>query len=139
MVLTAWTARQLLYTQLCRMVLDCGTARRVAGAMHILFPDICKHYNLDPSKVCGPTMMAGQPSGKEANCCFGHPAGCALHNMPMVNGKPFDLRDHKKELNRLGLTCYRPELAAMRKAREKPKGTPRQVGKALVYPAQHFA
>ena len=75
----------------------------------------------------------------EGNCCFHHPAGCALHNPPKVHGKPFVLSEHKSQLEELGLTVYKKELADMRKAGGKPPGTPRKIGNAMVYPVPHFA
>ena len=80
--------------------------------------------------------MGASPEG---NCCFYHPQGCALHTKPMVNGKPFELTEHKAQLEELGLTVFKAELAEMRKAGGKPPGTPRKIGKALVYPVPHFA
>jgi hypothetical protein len=107
------------------------------GPFYVDFPGICQHFGWDKTKLCGPTIMAvgGWPEG---NCCYDHPAGCALHNVPKVGGKPFKLTDHKAELQKLGLTVHRKELKEMCKAGGKPNGTPRKVGNTLVYPAPHF-
>ena len=75
----------------------------------------------------------------EGNCCFDHPAGSALHLTPKVDGKPFVLSEHKARLEQLGLTVHKKELADMRKAGGKPPGTPRKIGKTMVYPVPHFA
>ena len=100
-------------------------------------PGVCKHFNLDPTKVCVPVMMAAGEA-KEGNCCYNHTAGCALHAPVMIAGKPFVLDHHRKELNSLGLTGYKKELADMVKAGKKPSGTPRKIGNTLVYPVPHF-
>ena len=107
------------------------------GPVFVKFVDVCKHLGVDPSKVCGPVMMAAN-ADKEGNCCYHHKPGCALHQQPIVNGKPFKLDDYRLELNRLGLTGVKPELIAMCKAGKKPEGVPRMVGQTLIYPTPHF-
>ena len=91
----------------------------------------------DPTKLCGPVIMAAG-AFPEGNCCLGHAKGSPLHTPPHVNGKPFKLEDYKARFERLGLTGPKKELADMRKANGKPKGTPRKIGNTLVYPAPHF-
>ena len=119
-----------------------GTGRLVTwdatGAIYVNFPGVCKHFGWNPTKLCGPTVMA-MGASPEGNCCFFHPPGCALHNKPKVNGKPFVLSDHKAKLEELGLAGYKAELAELRKTGGKPPGTPRKIGKAMVYPVPHFA
>ena len=109
-----------------------------AGAIFVNFPGVCKHFNWNPTKLCGPTVMA-MGASPEGNCCFFHSPGCALHNAPKVGGKPFVLSEHKEKLEELGLTTYKAELAELRKTGGKPPGTPRKIGKAMVYPVPHFA
>ena len=110
----------------------------VAGAQFVDFPGICKEMGWEASKLCGPTItaMGGFPEG---NCCFGHPKDSPLHQPPKVNGKPFKMADFQARFDRLGLTSRKQELADLRKAGGTPKGTPRKIGKALVYPVPHFA
>ena len=106
--------------------------------MYVKFPAVCKHFGWDPARVCGPCVMAaGGPA--EGNCCYFHPQGSPLHNQPKVAGKPFVLKDHQSQLQTLGLTVPKPELAALRDAGKKPPGTPRKIGGAMVYPVPHFA
>ena len=81
-------------------------------------------------------MAAGEYP--EANCCYFHPSGCALHKQPEVNGKPFSLLEHKAQLELLGLTVFKRELQQMARANQKPQGEPRKIGKALIYPLPHF-
>ena len=109
------------------------------GALHFKITEICKHFGWDPAKICGPVLFAASEH-PEANCCFGHVSGCALHKTrPLVNGKPFVLSEHTTKLEELGLIVRRPELAAMRNRGTKPPGVPRKIGSALVYPLPHFA
>ena len=109
----------------------------MAGGNYVRWTAVCKHLGIDPLKVCGPVAMA---AGKwpEANCCYHHPEGSALHKRPIVKGRPFALADYREELVRLGLTVHQPELLAMCKAGKKPAGAPRKIGNGLVYPKPHF-
>ena len=91
----------------------------------------------EPAKLCGPTIMA-VGNFAEGNCCYHHAKNSPLHDPPLVNGKPFALVDHKERFERLGLTSIKKELADMRREKGKPKGTPRKIGKALIYPVPHF-
>ena len=109
----------------------------MTGTVYVDFPAVCKHFGWDPTKVCGPVVMSAGDN-PEGNCPYDHPAGCALHHMPKVKGKPFKLADYKAKLQELGLTVVKPELQAMRKAGKKPSGSPRKVGNALIYPTPHF-
>ena len=109
----------------------------MAESYYVKFPEVCKHLGIDASKVCGPVMMAAGWD-PEACCPFGHPRGSPLHKPPVVKGQPFKLKDHKDELEKLGLTTQKQELAAMVAAGDKPSGTPRKIGKTLVYPKPHF-
>ncbi|MDC0525631.1 hypothetical protein OAO87_01435 [bacterium] len=110
----------------------------VAGCQYVNFPGICEEMGWEASKLCGPVIcaMGGFPEG---NCPFGHPKNSPLHKQSTVNGKPFKMADFTERFGRLGLAGRKQELADMRKADGKPKGTPRKIGKALVYPAPHFA
>ena len=107
------------------------------GVQHYAWPAICKHFNLDPAKLCGPVIVArtGFPEG---NCCFGHPLGSPLHKSPTVASKPFAIADHHTKLKELGLVGTKSELVAMVEAKGTPSGTPKKIGQALVYPAPHF-
>ena len=109
-----------------------------AGMVYYAWPGICKHFGWDAAKLCGPTTMArnGFPEGL---CCFGHPKGSPLHNTPKVAGKPFAIGPHYKELQKLNLVGFRPELKAMKEGTGKPEGAPRKIGHAMVYPVPHFA
>jgi hypothetical protein len=108
----------------------------LAGSVHVDWPGVCKRFNWDPAKVCGPTTMAAvDPAHREENCCYGHAAGCDKHKQPMAKGKLFVLVDHKAELVKAGLTTFHDEL----RSGKKPPGTPKTVGDVVIYPARHFA
>jgi hypothetical protein len=108
----------------------------VAGSIWVDWPGVCKHLGMDP-ELSGPVIM-GVGQNPEGNCPWGHPKGSPKHKRPMVKGKPFDLKDYKEELTKLGLTTFRPELKAEAEAGKNPPGTPKKVGSTLVYPARHF-
>ena len=74
----------------------------------------------------------------EGNCCYGHKAGDKMHQLPMVKGKPFSCKEHRRDLVELGLTVQRKELKEEMKAGKPIPGVPKKVGAALVYPARHF-
>ena len=78
--------------------------------------------------------MGGWPEG---NCCYGHPAGSALHTPPKVNGKPFRAAEYRTALESAGLSVFKQELAD--EAGKKPPGSPKKINGVLVYPARHFA
>jgi len=57
---------------------------------------------------------------------------------PVVDGKPFALRDHRDKLLAAGLTVTRPELQRDAKERKPPPGKPKRMGDKTVYPARRF-
>ena len=83
--------------------------------------------------------MAYDRKTAEANCCFGHTAGCAAHKQLLADGKPFVLQDHKEELNKAGLTSVKDELKADAKAKKKPPGKPTLKNGVPIYPVRRFA
>ena len=109
------------------------------GTWYVDWPGVCKEMGWDAAKLCGPVIMhTGLFAVREGNCCFFHPKGSSLHDPPMVNGKRFAMADFQERLQTKGLTVRKKELVAMSKKGGKPQGTPRQIGKALVYPTPHF-
>ena len=103
------------------------------------YPGICKELGIDPAQHCGPVMMqTGLFATREGNCCYNHPKGSPLHNLPVLKGKTFALEDYQERLEAKGLVVKKKELAAMKRKGDKPPGTPRKVGNALVYPVPHF-
>lgn len=114
--------------------------RVYAGTYGVDFPGICKKYEWDATKLCGPCIcgMGGDP---EENCPeeWNHPRGCAAHKHPLINGKPFRMTEHAAELTKEGLAVQTDGLKKMRKERRKPPGAPKDLRGMKVYPAWHFA
>lgn len=109
------------------------------GSVHVDWPGICKLNGWDPTKLCGPVTMA-MGTSREANCCWGHAAGCAAHIVPKLkNGKAFVASEHKADYTAKGLTTVREVLKAEAKTGKPPPGEPRMTrGGVAVYPARHF-
>ena len=102
------------------------------------WPGVVEHFKWGNHKErCGPVIMS-MGADPEANCPCGHPRGCAAHQRPKVRGVPFDLRNYKDELVKLGLTTHHQELRKEWAERRKPPGEPTRVGGAMLYPARHF-
>ena len=102
------------------------------------WPGICKHFGWrDHKALCGPTIMSMSPN-PENSCIWGHAKGCAAHQKPKVDGKPFRLQDHRQQLAQLGLTKVCVELQSQAQAGKKPSGNPKMVGSTPVYPTPHF-
>ena len=101
------------------------------------WPGICAKYNLDASKICGPTAV-GRAHNGEGNCCYAHAAGCDLHKC-LINGQRFDFDKAKNALMKANLIQTRPELKEERDQNKNPPGTPQKQGQVLIYPARHFA
>ena len=108
------------------------------GAYLVDWPGVCKHFGWERSKLCGPVIMGVNPQTAHRNCPAGHPEKCSAHEPPMVNGKPFALVDHRKQLVEAGLTTYREKLKAMQAKKGKPSGKPTKTGALTIYPAPHF-
>ena len=57
----------------------------------------------------------------------------------MYKGKPFVYKDHRAEIEQLGMASKKQELINDGKAKKPPPGTPKQVKGATLYPVRHFA
>ena len=97
------------------------------------FPGVCRYFKWgDPNKLCGPAVMAANPTLSDSYCCYGHTSGWSGHKAPHVGGKPFKLAEHMEELTKAGLTTRHAELA------NGPKGQPKTVGNALLFEPPSF-
>ena len=106
-----------------------------AGSVYVKWIDQCKKFGWDPDKLCGPVVNSMVPS--EVNCPFGHPAGCPKHKRPVVDNKPFDIKDHKDALIAAGITTVQKQLKDDNEAGRKPPGKKMENGHP-VYAARHF-
>ena len=62
--------------------------------------------------------------------------GCACHKQPLLNGKPFDPKEHAKELEEAGLIAKHKKLAGHFRPTFKPPGKGTEKGGTIVFP--HF-
>ena len=114
----------------------------ISGAVY--FPwtkKIAPHYGFstDHDVVCGPCTVNQSEFNREGPCCFNHPTGHASHAIPVVKGKPFDVRAEYAYMSRKGMLEVRSELLQERKDGAKPPGTAVKKNGVLTYPARHFA
>lgn len=115
-------------------------SRAIAGNVYVDWIGICTHFGWNPKELCGPVIVAYDAATAESHCPGGHASGSKAFQRPMVKGKPFNIANHKDELQKLGLCGFQAELKAEREAGKPPPGNPKKVNGVNVYPARrHFA
>ena len=95
---------------------------------------ICKYFGLgDPRKMCGAYHFSLAPTPPRP---YTDPS---YYTTLVYKGKPFVYKDHRDEIEQLGMASKKKELVDDGKAKRGPPGTPKVVKGATLYPVRHFA
>ena len=81
-----------------------------------------------------PPKLRAKPDSRPL--CLHLQDGCACHKQPLLNGKPFDPKEHAKELEEAGLIAKHKKLAGHFRPTFKPPGKGTEKGGTIVFP--HF-